>query len=307
MNVIHRPDELANHSGAVCVAIGMFDGVHLGHQEILRQTVEEAAKDRGVAVAFTFDRHPNAVVAPSRTPSLIYPLPQRLAVIGSCGIHTTWLIHFDAEFSRQTGEEFISRAAAGFRHLRSISIGRDFTFGHKRSGNVALLRSLGDKLGFQVHDLPPVGWNGQLISSTRIRQALREGDLPAAQAMLGRPYSVVGHVLHGEELGRKLGFPTANVDITGLQLPPPGVYAGTARVRDQIWNAAANLGYRPTLSQPHLTLRLEVHLLDFSGDLYGQELEFTFGRKVRNEQKFPSLEALRHQISQDVAAVRESA
>lgn len=300
MNVLHRLTELPVGHRAVCAAIGMFDGVHLGHQRILGATVEDARAQGALSMAITFDRHPNAVVAPEKTPLLIQSLEQRLRVIGSLGIETAWLIHFDKTFSQKSGESFIRELAANVGRLTSVSIGRNFSFGHKRSGNVALLKTLGGRLGFAVHDLAPVSSGGQMISSTRIRESLRQGNLDEARSMLGRPYSILGRVLKGGQLGQQLGFPTANVDITGLQLPPVGVYAGHAKALGHAYRAVANLGYRPTLSQPKPALTFEVHLLEFAGDLYDKELEFTFIGKVREERKFPSLEALKQQIQKDL-------
>jgi riboflavin kinase/FMN adenylyltransferase len=192
-----------------------------------------------------------------------------------------------------------------FKAVQSISIGENFTFGYKRSGNVPLLERLGAELGFAVHALPAVEWRGQPVSSTRIREAVQAGELDAAGEMLGRHYSLRGAVLRGDQLGRQLGFPTANLDIAGLALPPCGVYAGWAHIAHGRLPAVMNIGYRPTLNQPKPALRVEVHLLDFGGDLYGKELEFEVIKSVRTEQKFGSLDALKEQIARDVAQARQ--
>jgi riboflavin kinase/FMN adenylyltransferase len=177
-------------------------------------------------------------------------------------------------------------------------------FGHRRSGNVALLKTLGAELNFTVHGLAAVALDGQTVSSTRIRDAVRAGDFDAAGQMLGRTYSLSGAVAHGDKLGGQLGFPTANLDTTGVLLPPTGVYAAQVSVGEKIHRAVLNLGVRPSVKNPAPQLRLEVHLLDFSGDLYGQELEITFTPKLRDEQKFSSLEELKAQIARDIAAAR---
>jgi riboflavin kinase / FMN adenylyltransferase len=304
MQVVHHANEIVTRGHGVSLAIGMFDGVHLGHQHVLNHTVSEARACGSMPVAITFDRHPNTVVAPERTPPLIYPLAQRLRVISSLGIQATILIHFDRLFSQQPADAFIHSLSRGLGKIHTVCIGRGFTFGHKRQGNVALLKELGRELGFTVHDLSAVSWDGKVVSSTRIREAIRNGELTAAGGMLGRPYSIAAAVGSGEQLGQKLGFPTSNLDITGLVLPPTGVYAGWAQAQGTTYQAVANLGWRPTLRQNQPQLRFEVHLLGFSGSLYGQELEFTFVQALRPEQKFGSLEVLKEQIGRDVAAAR---
>jgi riboflavin kinase / FMN adenylyltransferase len=304
MNVIHQPSQLAPRDRQVCVAIGMFDGVHLGHQRVLKQTVQDSQQTGGLSVAITSARHPNAVVAPERTPLLIYSLSQRLRVIASLGIETILLIHFDRAFSQQSGEDFVKALVRDFGRIQSISIGSNFTFGHRRTGTVKLLKTLGAKLGFTVHDMPAVSCRGKIISSTRGREAIQAGDLDLVSEMLGRIYSIAGNVVAGERLGQKLGFPTANLDVAGLVLPPRGVYAGHATVEKGRFPAVLNIGVRPTLNRAAPELRVEVHLLDFTGDLYGQELEFEFVKRLRAEEKFGSLDALRAQIQTDVAAAR---
>jgi riboflavin kinase / FMN adenylyltransferase len=306
MKVIHNARDLSAAPRKVCVAIGMFDGVHLGHQQVIRQTLADARQHNSVAVTVTFDQHPNAIVAPERTPPLIYSLAQKLRVISSLGVEAVLLIHFDLEFSQQSGELFIRSLVRDFGRLDSIAVGANFSFGRGRSGNVGLLADLGQELGFSVHALPAVSFEQIPISSTRIRESIRQGQLDLARQLLGRPYSVSGRVLEGDRLGHKIGFPTANLDVSGLVLPPDGVYAGYAHENGQTHRAVANLGRRPTLSHPEPAFRFEVHLLDYSADLYGQELEFTFAEPLRKEQKFASLDALQKQIASDVRAARKS-
>ena len=304
MNVIRSANELNSGKRKVCVAIGVFDGVHLGHQQVIRQTITDAEQHEGISVAVTFDRHPSSVVAPDRTPGLIYPLQKKLAVIESLGVDTTLLVHFDKTFSEITAEHFIRDLSCNFGQIQSICVGSNFTFGHKRQGNVELLRKVGSELNFTVHGLAAVSLDGERVSSTRIRDAVRAGNLDAASQMLGRAYSLVGKVVEGDKLGRKLGFPTANMDTTGLILPPTGVYAIHAEVSGQAHRAVLNIGYRPTLQSPAPQLRVEAHLLDFTGNIYGQEIDVTFVQKLRDEQKFPSAEALRQQIAKDIEAAR---
>ncbi|MFM1768510.1 MAG: hypothetical protein RJA22_1039 [Verrucomicrobiota bacterium] len=288
----------------VCAAIGVFDGVHLGHQQVLRQTLADAERHEALAVAITFDRHPSTVVAPGRVPPLIYSVPQRLRAIAGLGCGATLLIPFDEAFSRIPGEEFIRGLARDFGHLASISVGSDFAFGHRRSGNVPLLQRLGAELGFTVHGLAAVSLDDQPVSSTRIRECLRTGQLDAASQMLGRGYALAGEVVRGRQLGAQLGFPTANLDTTGLALPPLGVYAAHARVHGQTHRAVVNIGVRPTVEEQAPPPRVEVHLMDFRGDLYGAELELAPVRFLRPERRFAGLPELRAQIALDLEAAR---
>jgi len=304
MRVIHNAGELKPEGRRVCVAIGFFDGVHLGHQQIIRQTIADARQNEGLSLAVTFDLHPNAVVARQRVPPLIYSLPQKLRVIEALGCDALLLIHFDEAFSRQTGEGFIRGLARDLGQFQSLCVGSAFTFGYKRGGNVALLKLLGEELKFTVHGMAAVSLGGRIVSSTRIREAIRAGDLDSASQMLGRAYSISGQVVRGDQVGRKLGFPTANLDVTGLALPPEGVYTARAFVGGQTHRAVVNIGRRPTLANPQPELRVEAHLLDFDEELYGEELKIAPMQKLRDERQFPSLPALQEQIGRDVVEAR---
>ena len=304
MNIIRAASQLKPGPRKACVAIGMFDGVHLGHQQVIRQTIEDARQHEGLAVAITFDCHPNSVVAPERNPPLIYSLSQKLRVLEWLGIDTTLLIHFDKAFSEISGEQFIRSLARDLGHIHSLCVGSAFTFGHKRSGNTSLLKQLGQELNLRVHALASVSLDGKIVSSTRIREAIREGNLDAASQMLGRTYALAGKVIAGDQLGRQLGFPTANLEVAGLVLPPTGVYAAHASVQHGQHRAVVNIGTRPTLQNPDPRLQIEAHLLDFAGDLYGRELEIALVGKLRDERKFPSREALQDQVRRDLEAAR---
>ena len=303
MKIIHAANELGNGSRKVCLAIGVFDGVHLGHQQIIRQTVADARQHDALAVVATFDRHPSAIVAPEKTPPQIYSRSQKLRAIEALGADALLEIPFDKTFSEKSGEVFIRELARDFGGIFSICVGADFVFGHKRSGNVALLKKLGGEIGFQVHGHAAVALDGETVSSTRIREAIRGGDLDAAGQMLGRPYAICGRIVEGDKLGRQLGFPTANLDVTNLVLPPNGVYAASAKFNGRLYRVALNVGTRPTVAVGP-QLRVEAHLLDFSGDLYGAELEVEIGAKLRDERRFDSPTQLREQIARDLAAVR---
>ncbi len=300
MLLLHAASELPPPQRNVCLGIGFFDGVHLGHQQIIRQTVTDARHHEAIALLITFDRHPNTVVAPNRVPPLIYSLPQKLRVIESLGADALLLLHFDKPFSEQNGEAFITGLARDLGRIRSLCVGANFVFGHKRTGNVGLLKRFGAELKFSVHGLAAVSLDGKTVSSTRIREAIRAGNLDAASQMLGRAYSLAGTVTCGDGLGNQLGFPTANIDVAGLALPPSGVYAVHAALGAKTFRAVLNIGYRPTLKSPKPQLRVEAHLIDFLGDLYGRELELTFVDRLRDEKTFPTVADLRDQIARDI-------
>lgn len=306
MLVTRTPAELPRPAHGLCLALGLFDGVHLGHQHVLRHALAHAVTLAGESVALTFDPHPLAVVRPERAPRLLQPLPQRMRAMKSLGLNATLVIPFTPEVAALDGREFILGLLRDTGRIRSLSVGDGFQFGRDRSGTVDLLRELGASHGFQVHAAPPVALGGEVVSSSRIRQLLREGKIEAAGELLGRPYALSGQVVLGDQLGRTLGFPTANLDITGLELPPSGVYAVRVRrlSRETDHPAVLNLGVRPTLPRAEGELRFEVHLLDFSAELYGEELEVTFVDRLRDERRFPDLETLKSQIAADISVAR---
>jgi len=304
VKLIQQPDELINGNRKVCLAIGMFDGVHLGHQQVLRQAVEDSHQHKARSVAVTFDRHPTRVIAPDRAPALLQTRAQRLRAIESVGIDVALLIKFDKAFSLKPGAEFVREIADGFGAIHSICVGVNFAFGHKRDGNVELLHTLGQALGFHVHGLQSVSLDGQAVSSTRIRAAVLDDRLDDAGQMLGRTFAIEGTVIEGKRKGRELGFPTANLETNGLILPPNGVYAAHARLGQATHRAVLNIGLRPTLTSPDSALQVEAHLLDFNGELYGQAMEIELVERLRDEQRFGSTDELATQISRDIERAR---
>ena len=286
------------------LALGVFDGVHVGHQAVISRALDAAEREGGLAGLLTFDPHPIRVIAPNKAPAnLLETLDHKARVVADLGIGLLIPLHFDLEFAKMEAAEFITRLTAA--PVRTITVGEDWRFGHHRSGDVTFLASVAAKCGFHLEAVPPVMQDGERISSTRIRQAIRDGNLAGAERMLGRPYTVSGRVIEGRKLGRTLGFPTANLATGEAQLPGDGVWSVWAMSEDgRNLPGVANLGVRPTVDG---TLRsLEVHLLDFSGDLYGSELAIRFHEALRAEQKFPSLESLRAQIQKDTDAARAS-
>ena len=305
VKLIHAANELGNGRRPVCLAIGVFDGVHLGHQQIIRQTISDARQHDALALVVTFDCHPNTVVAPAHVPPQIFARPQKLRAIEALGANALLEIHFDRAFSEKPAAVFIRELARDLGTIHSVCVGADFVFGHHRSGNATLLKQLGEESHFHVHGLAAVSLDGQPVSSTRIREMIRAGNFDAASQMLGRPYAISGRVVEGDRIGRQLGFPTANLDVTSLILPPNGVYSAVTTFHDRFYRAALNIGVRPTVAAAP-QLRVEAHLLDFSGQLYGEELELQIAAKIRDERRFHSRAELGAQIAGDVAAVREA-
>jgi riboflavin kinase/FMN adenylyltransferase len=298
----HHLEELPELGVPLHLALGVFDGVHIGHQAVIARAVQAAAKHGGLAGLLTFDPHPIRVIAPEKAPaSLLATLHHKAEIVRDLGIQLFIPLHFDAAFAAMEASEFIQKLTAA--PIRTIAVGEDWRFGHNRSGDVPFLRQQADIDGFHLEAVPPVMLEGDRVSSTRIRQAIRDGNLTDAANMLGRPYSISGTVVEGRKLGRTLGFPTANCATGDAQLPPDGVWVARAFLPDgRAFGGVANLGMRPTVAGTARTL--EVHLFDFSGDLYGQELEIQFVNHLRSELKFPSLDALRVQIQRDAEEAR---
>jgi len=294
------------------VTIGAYDGVHLGHRAVIGE-VRRRAAERGLASAIvTFDRHPASVVRPESAPRLLTDLDQKLELLAATGIDYCLVVTFDDTRSRESADDFVREVLAGCLAARAVVVGEDFHFGHNRAGNVALLRRLGDELGFEVEGLELVdgtgraAGEGERVSSTRIRHALVEGDLRVANALLGRPHEVRGVVARGDKRGRELGFPTANVSVPGdVLLPADGIYAGWCERSDgSVHPTAISLGRRPTFYvEAHASL-LEAHLLDFEGDLYDEKVKVRFVAWLRGEVRFESVDDLVAQIARDCDEAR---
>ncbi len=304
MLIRNRLDDLPALGVPLHLALGVFDGVHTGHQAVIARAVEAAAREGGLAGVLTFDPHPIRVIAPSKAPpALLGTLAHKARVMEGLGVRLFIPLHFDIEFARMEASEFLEKLTAA--PVRTIAVGEDWRFGHNRSGDVNLLQQEAARRGFKLAAVAPVMHDGERVSSTRIRQAIRDGNLCAAELMLGRPYFVAGKVIEGKKLGRTIGFPTANLTTGEAQLPLDGVWAVRALLPDgRALAGVANLGLRPTVGGDSRSL--EVHLLDFSGDLYGQELEIQFEKHLRSEIKFPSIDALRVQIQRDADDAREA-
>jgi riboflavin kinase/FMN adenylyltransferase len=293
------------------ITIGAYDGVHRGHRAVIAQVRELARSLDCQSVVVTFDRHPASVVRPESAPKLLTDNDQKLELLAETGVDVTCVVKFDEAKARMTADEFARSVLSDGLNTKVIVVGEDFHFGHRRQGNVETLRKLGAELGFRVEPISlverPDGVR-EPVSSTAIRRALAGGQVEVASELLGRPYEVRGEVVRGDQRGRTIGFPTANIAVPqSMCLPADGVYAG--RFIDQqsrTWMCAVNLGRRPTFVEHSEHSLLEAHLLDFDGDLYGQRVRVTFEKFLRSERKFDGLESLRAQLVADVAAVRST-
>ncbi len=305
MKTLHTIDDLKNVPGPVHLVIGFFDGVHLGHQELIRRAREAASADGGTAVIVTFDPHPIQVIRPESAPRLLTSTLHKATILSRLGVSHLLILPFDMALASLSPEAFVRSLCEACHPLASITVGQNWAFGKDRSGNLETLTGLGKTLGFRVDGVPQVIVAEEPVSSTRVRRAVERGDFPAAARLLGRDYSVQGMIVHGRQLARKLGFPTANIALEAERLPPIGVYAVKATVNGQRFDGVANLGLRPTVENDGSARRqLEIHFFDFSGDLYGQPVEVRFIQRIRDEIKMESLEALKAQIALDAAQAR---
>ena len=293
----YRPEAVAS-----AVALGAFDGIHLGHRAILGTAVARARQGRLQAVACTFDRHPMEILQPGRAPLPITTLDERLELIGETGIDTTVVIPFTQSVAAVEAKTFVQDVLIEALRAREIVVGFNHRFGRGARGDTGLLESLAGPLGFRAHIVPALMVDGVTVSSSEIRGALQRGDLPRAARLLGRDYSIRGEVVEGAGRGRTLGFPTANVKTDRPLGLPVGVYVCRATIRSSHHQAVVNVGVRPTFGENELAV--EAHVIDFSGDLYNERLVLTFLRRLREERKFSSVDALRQQIALDVAAAR---
>jgi riboflavin kinase/FMN adenylyltransferase len=287
------------------LAIGVFDGVHLGHQAVLQKVIRRARALKAIAAVLTFEAAPEKVIAPGYAPASITTLGQKLELIAKSGIRLAAVARFDRRFASQTPEAFVLSLVRRLR-IKEVVVGSDFVFGAHAEGNAWLLRRLGVKFDYRVHVMKARHLEGRPISSTRIRAVLASGKIAEVARMLGRPFTISGRIAKGDQLGRKLGYPTANMEQEQEALPLRGVWGARARVLPKgPWHPTlVNLGTRPTLNGKNF--RTELHLLDFKGDLYGRRLEVEFTQFLRHEKRFDNLDALKQQIRLDEVHFRRS-
>lgn len=285
------------------VSIGVFDGVHRGHRHVLEELRALADREEGEAVVVTFDTHPRAILQ-GGAPMPLLSLPHRLLLLDRLGVDATVVLPFDAEVANTTYERFVIDVLVAGLGVRALLFGYNTNFGRGGLGTIATVAPLAQRLGFSVHEAPPIRVRGEPISATRIRRAIERGDLAEANELLGRPHSLLGTVVRGDGRGRTLGFPTANLDVGNELLPPSGVYQVVAEIRRRRYAAVANVGVRPTFpgARPPRPL-LEVHVPGVDFDFYGDTIEVELVRRIRDEIRFPSREALIAQIRSDVASL----
>ncbi|THF81220.1 bifunctional riboflavin kinase/FAD synthetase [Cohnella fermenti] len=306
-DVFDLPEQAAKPQG-LSLAIGFFDGVHLGHREVIRRAVT-LGRERGETPAvLTFDPHPRVVLGKDQYHSVLTPMEHKLELFAAEGVETSLVMSFDRAFSEVTAERFIRELLLPLG-VRTIVVGFDFHFGHRGQGSAELLRQIGGA-AIDVQVVEPVYRDGAKVSSSRVRQLLTDGECRQAAELLARPYEVRGEVVHGKALGRQLGFPTANIDPShSYFLPKHGVYAVTVRTDDgpdaPVYKGVMNVGLRPTVDKGAIEPKLEAHLLDFDRDLYGKSLQVRFHDFLRPEMKFGSLDALVEQIGRDAANARK--
>lgn len=306
MKILRSISELAHLPGPLFLAIGVFDGVHRGHQAVISTSAEHARSANGTPVVVTFDPHPMKILRPTEAPHLLTATQHKIKLIRNLGVQHLLVIKFDKAFAATAPEDFVQQLVTHSKPLREICVGHEWSFGKGRRGNLPLLRTLGTQFDFDVVGIPAVKLgNGELVSSTAIRHAIEAGDLVKAAAMLGRDYTILGTVVRGENLGKKIGFPTANLSAHSEQFPPNGVYFAQAKLNETIYPGVVNLGYRPTVSSDKAERVLEIYLLDFHHDIYGKDVEVRFVCYLRQEQKFENLDALVRQIELDVQQARK--
>jgi riboflavin kinase/FMN adenylyltransferase len=310
VEVIRDPDQCPRPPEGTSLAIGFFDGVHLGHRVVIGDVRRLAAELGTRSAVVTFDRHPASVVRPESAPLLLTDLEQRLELLADTGVDYAVVIRFDEARSTEEAEDFVRHELVECLAARAVVVGADFHFGRNRRGDVELLRTMGAEHGFEVDGIELVASGSKRarsVSSTAIRSALAGGDLDDANRMLGRPHEVRGVVQQGDQRGRDLGFPTANVAVPDhIQLPADGIYAGWYERPDGSVHAAAiSLGRRPTFYDEQPYSLLEAYLLDFEGDLYGEQARVRFVSRLRGEERFESVDDLVLQIGRDVAQTRE--
>jgi riboflavin kinase / FMN adenylyltransferase len=302
MRIVRGLESFRPDAAASVVALGAFDGIHLGHRAILGTAVARARGQKLLALACTFDRHPMEVLQPDRAPLPITTLDERLELIAETGIDTTVVIPFTRSVAGVEAQAFVQDVLVGTLKAQEIVVGFNHRFGRGARGDAALLEHLAGRLGFRAHIVPAFLVDDIAVSSSEIRGALQRGDLPAAARLLGRHYSIRGEVVRGAGRGRTLGFPTANVRTERPLGLPPGVYVCDVLRGAHRHLAVVNVGVRPTFGEAELAV--EAHLLDFTGDLYDQRVTLVFLRRLRDERKFPNVEALKEQIALDVASAR---
>ncbi len=284
------------------ITLGNFDGLHLGHQELIRKVIRRAKETGARSIVVTFRPHPLKILAPEKCPPLISIYEEKIKLFEELGVDVLVKIPFTVEFAKMSPEDFVKGILCDMLGAKEIFVGFNYRFGRGREGNIATLKALGERLGFSVREVEQVALSGEVISSTKIRHLLRDGEVEHAARLLGRTYAITGIVVKGDGRGKGLGFPTANIAPKHSIIPAHGVYAVRLFVRDRFYDGIANIGMRPTFNKQDLAI--EVHVFDFNEDLYGEEISLYFVGRIREEKKFRSPDELTRQIRADVQAAR---
>lgn len=297
MKIFHGTEN-ANIARPTVLTLGVFDGLHLGHQRIIQTVADRAKALDAVSTAITFDPHPRAVLHPESAPPLLQTLDQRLAALEFLGVEQTIVIRFNLEFAGIQAADFLREVVYDRLQAREVYLGKGFAFGKGRAGNIDLLRTVSAELGFFADEVPEVALRGTRVSSSKIRELLAAGRVNLARRMLGRPYGVEGKIIRGDRRGHTIGFPTANLQPQNRVIPRTGVYV-TATLIDEVWRRSiTNIGVRPTFggdAEPSV----ETYVFDFDGDLYGDVLRVRFLHRIRDERKFSGIDELKNQIQKD--------
>jgi riboflavin kinase/FMN adenylyltransferase len=303
MQIYTSLEEIPNNFGPSVVTLGNFDGVHLGHRELFRRVLDFARRSDCLSTVFTFNPHPLKLLAPDRAPQLINTTDEKRRLIEASNMDVLVDAPFTLELASMPPDQFVDQILLAKLRVKKLVVGYDYAFGQGRCGSVEFLVDSGRKKGFEVEVLQPVNSDGLPYSSTRIRNAISAGEVASVVNLLGRHYNLEGVVVPGDQRGRELGFPTANLQSDKELLPSAGVYAVKAKYGERIYDAVANLGTRPTFGPGRATI--EVYLLDFKGTLYGESLRIYFFERLRSEQRFPGFDALKHAIAADIQNARK--
>ncbi|NKB25206.1 MAG: riboflavin biosynthesis protein RibF [Kiritimatiellae bacterium] len=299
MKIIDRFDGVVTKEGPIILAVGCFDGIHKGHQKLIRHSVNQAQNEGGQAWVLTFDPHPAKILTPKQVPPLLMSIEYKLKQLDTLGIHGCLIIPFNRQIAKLEPETFIEKLYKAIPRLKQVMVGPDWTFGHQARGTPARLKGLGEQHGFEVSIIETESWKGSPISSTRIRQAVRKGLMADATAMLSGPFSIQGEVVEGQKRGRTLGFPTANIENQNELQPSPGIYAAFSVIDGIRYNGAA---YIPMDSPNNI---VEIYFFDASHDLYKQKIEIFFVEFIRKDQHFPTQETLVEHIRKDVESAKK--
>ena len=300
MDVVHFPDDpRQTRWPQPILALGNFDGLHRGHVKIIERIERSALEHRGTSVVLTFDPHPPRVLRPDKAPALLMTKAQKIDALAKAGVQAVAVVRFTYEMSRWEPERFVRTVLVDWLRVVEVWVGADFLFGRDRSGNFSLLRSLGAQQGFRAEKIDPVRYKDFVVSSTRVRRLVAEGRVDEAGALLGHHYVISGTVVEGAKRGRELGFPTANIASDNELFPPHGVYATTLTVDGVVYPSVTNIGMRPTFGVTQ-SATIEAHVLGATLDLYGRDVRLAFVQRLRDERKFPDIDALQQQIAADV-------